>query len=944
MSDASLDSFGFVQPTLTGTEVLSGTTQVTLAGVDAMYDQPISTPGSTMSEIDAMYDQPISTPGPTLAGIDSLYDQQSTQTNPSDKQNVLENPLHDYQSYTYCLSWHMLGVDVYNSVVNNDSNGIKYVPKNVLVSSAGKWDNTSFVRNSNFKEDFYFDNLKLKTIINPTKRNGSSNLIECEFVLIEPTGFTLINRLLSASKEIRAVNDSYIHVPYALQIDFYGYNDDNTGPSLIKDQTKILPIRLISLKSKITARGTEYQISAVPFNHQAFSQLNVASPFAYSVTANNVKDFFGSGKIDSAYVSKVKNLQREEQQLRDALTNSPLFDELASTLTDRLSVVTAQYRTPSEVSGYCDAINGWFNSLVTQNSIKIANKISVIFSDEIGNASLYPNTGPVNVAQVPAGGADYQSKTAAIQTAGGSNKGQLNFNGSTLSIPENTSVEKLIDWAVRNSSYIGDQLTKDPALLKEVQSGKTPTVPLRWFKIVPKIKIIDYDISQNKYALDITYYVKPYTMSSKFPYAPTGRVSGYVKKYDYLYTGKNKDVIDMQIDFDMMYYVKLTAFRAKQKLTETAPGVGGGDNDSPTSKQQTTNPNQSISNPANNIAPVTVGYVADSKMVTRTGGSPQLAVDAANLQDSLLLDARGDMINLNLRIIGDPQLIKQDDVFYGQDANVGAGSLTKNGSIWMDNGELYVFVNFKTPVDYDESTGIADPNSGKYKVSEYSGVYKIITVENNFIKGKFEQTLQMVKLLFDQEGNSIFSGNGFSTSDRATSSLSLTELLDKDLGYDAKTSTAGALLLAAASGRIGSIAQNQVDQAISGIESVVSGKINDVKSIINDKITEALKPYKDKIDEFTSAFSKNVSDFFKSKGTGTVTMSDLDAMYDTNPGSVTLSGIDSLYDTNIYGSSVASITVPGVDNIGISSTLSDLDAMYLDGGFASDLDQDLYFS
>jgi len=776
-----------------------------------------------------------------------------SQDNPGQSQSLLDNPLHDYQSYTYCLSWHMLGMDAFNSIVNDYGNGAKYVPKNVLISSAGKWDNLTFVRNSNFKEDFYFENLKLKTIINTTKRNRNSNLIECDFTLIEPAGFTLINRLLAASKEIRAQNDNYIHMPYVLQIDFYGYTDGDSGPKLVPDQTKIIPIRLTALKSKITSRGTEYQVSAVPFNHQAFSQINVASPAAFSVTGKTVKNFFGSGNVDVNYLNRNQSLQREEQTIRDRVTGSLGFSDAESDyILNRLSLITASAKDIVGVSGYCDAINAWFKGLVSQNTIKIANEVRVEFDPEIANATLYPSAtqGPVNVAQAPAGGSSEQAKTDALQSAGGINKGQLNFNGTTLTIPANTSIDKLIDWAVRNSSYIGSQI-KDPTLLKDVQGGKTPTTPLKWYRIVPKVKIINYDMTQNKYALEITYYVKTYTMSSKYPYAPRGRVPGYVKKYDYIYTGKNKDVIDMQIDFDMMYYVKMSAFRTKQKISETAPGIGS---DSPKDKATAvTELNVDKTNPANNLAPVSVGVNSDSNTVTRTGGNPQLAVDAANLQDSLLLDARGDMINLDLKIIGDPQLIKQDDVFYGQDLSTPTGPLTKNGSLWMDSGELYTFVNFKSPTDYDEATGLADPDSGKYKISEYSGVYKIITIDNTFSRGKFEQTLNLVKLLYDQEGKPIFSratagavgatsGMINSAGERLESSLSLNSLLSRDLGLDPTTKTVMALLGTAASGDLASMSTNAVNNAVSGVVDLAKQRlgqeISDLTGAINVRLME----------------------------------------------------------------------------------------------------------
>ena len=96
-------------------------------------------------------------------------------------QKPIENPLHDYASYTYNLSLHMITIDMYNEIINanfvNESPK-PYVPKHVLISGAGRYNSTDFQRNKNFVEDFYFEDFKMQTVISPTMRNRNTNLIE----------------------------------------------------------------------------------------------------------------------------------------------------------------------------------------------------------------------------------------------------------------------------------------------------------------------------------------------------------------------------------------------------------------------------------------------------------------------------------------------------------------------------------------------------------------------------------------------------------------------------------------------------------------------------------------------------------------------------------------------------------------------------------------------
>lgn len=691
-------------------------------------------------------------------------------------QQPIANPLHDYESYTYCISLHMLDPTDYNSLIGQDNP--VYTPKNVLVSSAGRYG-ASFVRNSNWREDFYFEELKFKTVVNTTARNRNSNLYDIDFTLIEPLGFTLVNRLLATAAEINGNRPgNYILMPYILQIDFFGtkngeqINLDNTltsGP--IKGMTKIIPVRLTSVKSRISQRGTEYQIGAVPFNHQAFNQLYVSLPHNTTVTGKTVIDIFGGGlddnSVDLNFIQKNTEYQavsREARELRQRANSTAITDEEAQALMTRLSA--ARERLQNEfatfgITGYCDAINAWFNEQKQQGIIGEASSVQVIFDQEIAqNGKLFPTSAPTNIASTPASGNSTSAKKIELQSASNTaarNKGQIVFDGATINIPAGTTIDRLIDWAVRNSRYIGDQIYDQDTATKIRNGADVNTIArtwINWYKIVPKIQILTFDPLQNRYTFAITFYVKPYKLSAKYPYAPKGRVPGFVKRYDYIFTGKNNDVIDVQLDFNTLYLVELTAAQSKSRLTQTAAGVAAGSNINGDSKEIY----PSITGQQSAFL-VQTGVVADNNATfIRPGGETPLSTKAGDLARSLMNGARGDMININMRILGDPHFIKQDDLFLGQNLNRIQQQFIQNDifqSLWMDGGELYVFVNFESPVDYDETLGIAPVNSvaKQYRYSEFTGVYKIINIDNVFRNGKFEQTLNLAKLLYDQEGN-----------------------------------------------------------------------------------------------------------------------------------------------------------------------------------------------
>ena len=664
------------------------------------------------------------------------------------RQTPSPNPLSDYESYTYGLSLHLLSQTQYNNLIENPETS--YIPQNVLVASAGKNSN-NFKRDPNFREDFYFDDFQMKTVVNITTRNRNSNLIECSFTIIEPVGFTFINRLVAACQGIGSAN--YLKQPYLLQIDFYGYKDGVIAGTPIPNMSKYIPIALVSMKTRVSTKGTEYKIEAVPYNHQAFNQTHVVSPANFKIKALTVADMFGTGQVTSNLTEAFATVQREQavlDQLNTLKQNRNLDSREIRLINEQLATA-AKPSGIFQVSGFCDALNSYFVSLKDVNKkITVTNEYKVEFFKEIGDSKLFPTTAPNDVNNAAAGGSTTAAAKTAARAASGLPVGTVEWNSGTFNIPMGMQIDKLIDYTVRNSDYIRRQL-----LVPELpDSGGKPFNPftantkdggpLNWYKIVPKIKIKQYDFSRQQYAYEITFCVKPWTVNTKYPYTVQGRTPGYVKQYDWMYTGRNTEVIDLQIDFDMLYYQQLTAFPNAK-----AEGSTGGPIQKPAPTNPDTPPPQFplIPATAEALQPLAVTYVSnDYRQTTLPGAASAFGTASGDLQRDLTSSSRGDMINIQLKIIGDPQLIKQDDLFYAQNISPPTSQLTPNNSLYYDGGELYVNIIFQSPIDYDESTGLAIPNLGNYTYNLFNGIYKIITVENNFRQGKFEQTLNLIRL------------------------------------------------------------------------------------------------------------------------------------------------------------------------------------------------------
>lgn len=653
-------------------------------------------------------------------------------------QQTVPNPLHNYPSYTYGISLHMLNPSDFNQMVNSMVPNIK---STVLIASAGRWNNIapglpgSFYRNPVFNDDFFFEDLKIKSVIGMTPANRSANNIDMNFTIIEPNGFTFINRLLEVATTTDAKN--YLEIPYMLQIDFFGYNDAGTAMHLT-DQTKHIPISITGIKTKVGTKGAEYRITAVPYQHKAFQQSVAATPTNIQVKAATVRDFFGTSStiigVDGAYAAastqylenqRIETLKKELAATTDSTVRQDIQFQISQIENNLNQVYTA-------TTGYVDAFNGWYKLLFAKNKRRTVDTVSVVIDPEIASATIVtPERNDIRGVSDPTKAEQNAARSAAL----GATVGGPKFSSGYYPVSAGVPIDKVIEDVIKNSSYMTNQIV-DPAVDNPETIAKKFSTPLQWFKIIPKVVIGDYDYVTGQYAKHYVYYVKKWTVSNKVPVAPMGKASGFVKKYEYLYSGHNNDVIDFNIDFDTLYYIQMTEDKS--------------------SELDTTN----MKKPWRNVVDGSAPYVAPpntafpSRYVWHTRDlrdsiQNRTQLDAKKLSSAdtirdLAGTARGDMLNVKLGIIGDPTFIKQDEIFYNHTEQRTNKILTSNNSLVMDEGELYTLLFFKTPSDYNEAAGLHI--NSRYSWSMFSGIYGITTVESVFNKGKFTQTLDLYRL------------------------------------------------------------------------------------------------------------------------------------------------------------------------------------------------------
>jgi hypothetical protein len=292
---------------------------------------------------------------------------------------------------------------------------------------------------------------------------------------------------------------------------------------------------------------------------------------------------------------------------------------------------------------------------------------------------------------------------------------------------------------IRHSEFVTKQLKDDQS-----KEGAPPSGPMKWFKIIPKAKLLQFDKSSSRYVKKYIYRVIPFelynTENRSFPNAPGGGPS--LKEYNYIFTGKNKDVINLDLNFDMSFFTSLT-------VNQVNVEQGSGSMDAKRQKDPAVPAFSKLQAKYDEMVKKIIGSdtsfaaprlpLSSSSGANAGFGTTSKSDKGRQLQAQINQGTSSDMIGLELKIVGDPEFIKTDGISY---CNVSPGEkYTPDGSLIMENGNKYITINFKSANDYN-SAGMASPDSS-YSLGMFSGLYEILEILSEFSGGKFTQTIKV---------------------------------------------------------------------------------------------------------------------------------------------------------------------------------------------------------
>jgi hypothetical protein len=336
-----------------------------------------------------------------------------------------------------------------------------------------------------------------------------------------------------------------------------------------------------------------------------------------------------------------------------------------------------------------------------------------VFDPAIGNANIVDTS-------------NFKDQSFVMTNSGTDLSVSLDISRASIKATAGTKITDLINGIIANSSYMTGQV------------GQT-SGPVKWWKITTTVKLNEYDPITNRHAKEITFYINPYNLFGLDNKMFSNQEPTTVYKvYNYTYTGLNQDILHLDIEYKALFARTYNAsgysnaYRQVDGINSSLSGRGPFDGfpEIPGDSR--------IFKP---MAQIIFGN-ATFQNTASTTRSPQSA--AVNDLLSQVLDTQNDMVTLNATIVGDPDLIQQDEILYG----INPPSYTSPN---YSGGQIYFLFNFINPTsDYDDATGLFNTAESV----PFTGLYSIFQVDSMFQKGKFTQRLTTQRVPWQPKADS----------------------------------------------------------------------------------------------------------------------------------------------------------------------------------------------
>jgi len=630
---------------------------------------------------------------------------------------VVANPLLNFASVAPLWTFASLSLEQFNNPASYRNNGAGLT--NIIFSSGGRFDDKRQQIAGGRAPEYFVDNFTMRSIVAPTPQTGNQNVTSFAFDVYEPYS---AGKLLESMQVAAAQNNffSYLdNAPYLLKVDFQGYGEDMSVFSTV--DSKYFVLRLTKVGFTVDEGGSKYKFEAVPYNHILYSD-------SFNITYTDLK------------ITGVTMKDACEQ-----LTNNLIRNELELVKEKRIT--------------YPDL---YFIEFPLDGQDNTGSESEIATADFKFDASFGGNFNFVGESKL-------DEKTGKISR----DNLTIDPKKREFHFAQSQSITNILTQLVLASSYAADA-----ADAKKDKNGM-----VKWFKIDAQMEILStFDSKTGDYPYKIKYRIVPLMVhrsvfdnfTSAFDYGDLERK--IVKKYNYIYTGQNVDILKFNIEINNLFFVGTNPSPEQRQTSAVDPGQQG-------SAQPLIQKTEASEGGEGAAVASTAGRrraYRDPELLKRNnyGGSgtadvPQKVAEAFHA--AFLKGSSADLVKVDLEIFGDPYWLVDSGIANHFSPSTGDidGQVTQDGTANFVGADTYIYISYRTPMDINTDAGVYDwPEVGR--LGAFTGIYRVTEVENIFSEGFFKQKLTCVRLV-GQEAEYIYDQSIAPTPPAQSAATGLTE-------------------------------------------------------------------------------------------------------------------------------------------------------------------------
>lgn len=663
--------------------------------------------------------------------------------------SLKRNILHGYRSYTYNFTLSCLPQVAFNEKFDETVLG-KWSDQFVIAKSSGKQFNevqlptdtnattvpgglskegiTKLINGYNSQSpgrfNFYFGNVEADNLMSFNQQTGYSPSLNLNFEIIEPYSLGTFYNALHVTA-VAAGHANFTQAPFVLKVEFKGYwaNSDPDvipEPESVPRATRYFPFRFGNVKMISSPdQGSKYSCRAIPINEYALGEPNKL-PGSITVKGNTVKEAFADfeKQLNAMTVNAAKKAYGKTDEIVPFDTYKIMVPKISAT-----GIPLIDPYEPAD-----DKISAAATADITKESVNSG------FANPVNNPKGLPNTAATQ-------------KTLTIPFSAGAN------------------IHDCLAAIIRDSAWI-------KGIFKDWKTRKDENGLIEYFTIgVRSILKEGWDKKRNKALYEYQFYAIPYKMhftripgiAGSYTFNASDLLPFIRRSYDYLYTGKNLDVLQFDINYNTLFFQALPANGGNN---ESAPGGYDQAFASPTISLTESNSISvaDIQNSEDGVVPEVGQDNSKEAQSTNSAGEnakPQQSADpysamVKNLHKAILDNVAAKMAEIT--IIGDPCYLVQ-----GGQGNIQiekdpeSGSMLTDGSMDTQTADIYVTLAVQNGNDYavdDELSNVRPGLDGFPQITEpgimilnpfgaFSGLYQVVRVLSKFHDGAFTQVLKM---------------------------------------------------------------------------------------------------------------------------------------------------------------------------------------------------------